>query len=57
MHGLQKLKVSISGMTVEEESIGQTFPTGQAIILKFWSLADVRKLLIVASIDVPNKWT
>jgi hypothetical protein len=47
----------ISGMAVEEESAGQTVPIGQAIILKFWGQADVRKLLIVASIEIPNKWT
>ena len=44
-------------MTVEEESAGQTVQTGQAIILKFWGHADVRKPLIVASIDILNKWT
>ncbi len=47
----------ISDMAVEEESTGQTVPTGPAIISKFWSLADVRKPLIVASIDIPNKRT
>jgi hypothetical protein len=58
LHSIEKLKVkSISGMTVHEESAGQTVPTSQAIILKFWGHADVRKPLIVASIDIPNKWT
>jgi hypothetical protein len=58
LHSIEKLKVkSISGMTVQEESAGQTVLTSQAIILKFWGHADVRKPLIVASIDIPNKWT
>ena len=58
LHSIEKLKVRfISGMVVEEESAGQTVPTGRAIILKFWGHADVRKPLIVASIDIPNKWT
>jgi hypothetical protein len=58
LHLIEKLKVkSISGMTVQEETAGQTVPASQAIILKFWGHADVRKPLIVASIDIPNKWT
>jgi hypothetical protein len=53
LHSIEKLKVkSISGMTVQEESAGQMVPTNQAIILKFWGYADVRKPLIVASIDI-----
>jgi hypothetical protein len=58
LHSIEKLKVKfISGVTFEEESEGQMVPAGQAINLKFWGHADVRKPLIVASIDMPKKWT
>ncbi len=58
LHSIEKLKVKfITGVTFEEESAGQMVPTGQAINLKFWGHADVRKPLIVTSIDIPNKWT
>jgi hypothetical protein len=57
LHSIEKLKVKfVSGLAVEEESAGQTVPTGQAIILEFWGHADVQKPLLVASIDIPNKW-
>jgi hypothetical protein len=58
LHSIKKVKVKfISGMTFEEESAGQTVLTGQAIDLKVWGPADVRKPLIIASIDIPKKWT
>jgi hypothetical protein len=58
LHSIEKLKVKfISGVTFEEESAGQLVLAGQAINLKFWGHADVRKPLIVASIDIPKKWT
>jgi hypothetical protein len=58
LHSIEKLKVKfISGVTFEEESEGQMVPAGQAINLKFLGHADVRKPLIVASIDMPKKWT
>jgi hypothetical protein len=47
LHSIEKLKVKpILGMTVQEESAGQTVPTSQAIILKFWGHTDVWKPLI-----------
>jgi hypothetical protein len=58
LHSIEKLKVKfISGVTFEEESAGQTVPAGQARNLKLWGHTDVRKPLIVASIDIPKKWT
>jgi hypothetical protein len=58
LHAIEKLKLKfISGVTFEEEFAGPIVPAGQAINLKFWGHADVRKPLIVASIDIPKKWT
>jgi hypothetical protein len=52
LHSIEKLKVKyFSGVTFKEESAGQMVPTGQAINFKCWGHADVRKPLIVASID------